>query len=37
VKKDTVLDAGNDQALVPHIDGDDVPNVNRLAVVIAHI
>jgi hypothetical protein len=36
MKKDTVLDAGNDQAFVPHIDCDDVSNVNRLAIVVAH-
>jgi hypothetical protein len=36
MKKDAVVDAGNDYPLVPHIDSDDVSNMNRLAVVVAH-
>ena len=36
MKKDAVLDAGHDQALVSHIDSDDVSNMNGLSVVVAH-
>jgi hypothetical protein len=36
MKKDTVLDAGHDQAFVPHIDSDYIANVNGLSVVVAH-
>jgi hypothetical protein len=36
MKKDAILDAGDDCPLVPHIDSDHVSNMNGLAVVIAH-
>ena len=36
MKKDAVLDAGHDQALVSHIDSDHVSNMNGLSVVVAH-
>jgi len=36
MKKDAVLDAGNDYPLVPQIDSDRVSDMNRLAVVVAH-
>jgi hypothetical protein len=37
MKKDAVLDAGHDQALVSHIDSDHVSNMNGLSVVVAHV
>jgi hypothetical protein len=36
MKKDSILDACHDRALVPHIDRDHIANVNGLAIVIAH-
>jgi hypothetical protein len=36
MKKDTVLDAGHDQALVPYIDSDHIANMNGLSVVVTH-
>ncbi len=36
MKIDAILDARHDRAVVPHIDGDRVSNMNRLAVVVAH-
>lgn len=36
MKKDAVLNAGNDQAFVPHIDSHDVSDMNGLIVVVAH-
>jgi hypothetical protein len=36
MKKDAILDAGHDQALVPHIDSDNIADMNGLSVVIAH-
>ena len=36
MQKDSILDAGNDHPLVPHIDSDHVSNMNWLAIVVAH-
>jgi hypothetical protein len=36
MKKDSILDARDDRALVPYIDRDRISNMNRLAIMVAH-
>ena len=36
MKKDSILDARHDRALVSHIDLHHISNVNSLAVVVSH-